>query len=577
MIIKIMILIFAIGSSIYAVKAMCKNPLLWPLCGLLYVLPFWCGGFYALSCAAVSVFLLVYLIQLCLRRKYFQLHLSDPLLAVIAITTGTVLTVIWAADRGAAPWGVIYMLPVLLFTLVLLQLEKEQCSALYCLVPLSGAVMTIVSFVMHLIPATSDQVSVAGRLAGFFEYPNVYAAFLLTGLMISATEEKRDKQNMILDSILIFGIFESGSRTVFVLLVVLMVILCAARKERKLWFGLWSAFAICIAWSLVLPLLGGNDASDRYMLISADSNTFLGRLLYYADALKIIATHPLGLGYGGYRAVQGAYQTGFYDVAYVHNGLLQLFLDVGWIPATAMAWAILHSLLSKQATLRQRLLILTIAGHSMLDFDLEYLSMWLILLPALQFHQPKPIQIRKGGKPAMLVGAVAVAVCLWLAVSDSLYRNSQLEWCLKVTPFHSQAQIHQLTTITDAELLDRAADQILELNPHCSVAYSAKANAASAMGDAGAMVEAKKKAISCARYHLNEYLDYFDKLHEVMLYYQSIGDTESASVCMELLQEIPIMLEDVRASTSPLAAKLGDQPELVLPEAYQNILADLAS
>lgn len=574
---KMLILIFGAITGILAVRSVCKDSALQPLCWLIYFIPFCSGGFYAASCAVTSVVLLIWLVFLCLKQNKFDLHLSDPILAVLVVVAGSAVTIFWAADHGTAPWGFVHMLPLLLFSLVLLQLDKSQVSELYCLVPLSGAVMTTASFVMFWIPATVEQVSVAGRLSGFFEYPNVFAAFLLAGLMVSASSQIRNHWSLAVDAILIFGIFQSGSRTVFVMLIVMMVILCICKRERKIWLGLWGAFAICIAWSLIVPMFGGNDATDRYLLTSINSNTLMGRLLYYADALKIIVKHPLGLGYGGYHAVQGAYQTGYYDVKYVHNSLLQLFLDVGWIPALLMCWAIIRSFFSRGTTLTQRLLLLTIIGHSMLDFDLEYLSMWLLLLPALEFHQPKPIQIRKGGKTAIAVGLVAVVACLWLAVSDGLYRNSQLDWCLKVTPFHSQAQIHRLTRITDAELLAQAADQLLELNPHCSVAYSAKANAASAMGDAGAMVEAKKKAISCARYHLNEYLDYFDKLHEVMVYYQSIGDMGSASVCMELLQEIPIMLEDVRASTSPLAEKLGDQPELVLPEAYQKILVDLAS
>lgn len=571
------ILVFGAIFGLLAVRSVCKISDLQPLCWLMYVVPFCRGGFYATSCAITSVVLLIWLVFRCRKQNKFDLHLSDALLAVLAVVVGSGLTILWAADQGTAPWGFVHMLPLLLFSLVLLQLDKSQMSELYCLVPLSGAVMTIASFVMFWIPTTVEQVSVAGRLAGFFEYPNVFAAFLLAGLMISASSQIRNQWSFSVDAILIFGIFQSGSRTAFVMLIVMMVILCICKRERKIWLGLWGVFAICIAWSFIVPMMGGNDATDRYLLTSINSNTLMGRLLYYADALKIIAKHPMGLGYGGYHAVQGAYQTGYYDVIYVHNGLLQLFLDVGWIPALLMCWAIIRSFFSRGTTLTQRLLLLTIIGHSMLDFDLEYLSMWLLLLPALQFHQPKPIQIRKGGKSAIAVGLVAVAVCSWLAVSDSLYRSSQLEWCLKVTPFHSQAQIHRLTRITDAELLAEAADQLLELNPHCSVAYSAKANAAAALGNAGAMVEAKKKAISCARYHLNEYLDYFDKLHEVMIYYQSIGDMESASVCMELLQEIPIMLEDARASTSHLTEKLGDQPELMLPEAYQNILADLAS
>lgn len=548
-----------------------------PLCWLLYVLPFFCGGFYSETCAAVSVFLLGYLFYLCKNQKSFLLCLSDSLLAIVVLVLGYSLSFLWAADKGMAAWGVVHFLPVLLFALVLTQFAKEQRLQIYGLIPISGVVMTILSLVMQYIPDVSQLVTVEGRLAGFWEYPNTYAAFLLIALMISLTEPNRRRWFCWTEMVMIYGILASGSRTAFLILLVLLVVVCLYYRSKRLTLEVLTALAGAITVSLLLSALDMGGESDRYLTTVSDSSTLLCRLLYFSDALKVIARNPLGLGYLGYAAAQGSFQTGVYHVTFVHNELLQILLDVGWVPAFILTMVIVLSFFHKETGIREKLILLALLGHSMMDFNLQYLAMWLYLLPTLRFSQVQTMTVRKGGRFWVALASVGVCLCLWLSTGDWLYRIGQVELCLNITPFHTNALEYRMTQITDPVVLEDTADAVLELDPYSSIAYSAKANVAHAYRDSNGVIENKQKAIACSRYSLGEYCDYFDKLMELYTYFKERGDTENAEAARQLLLRIPEALSELEDSTSSLAWKLEHKPELVLPQDYQQQLAELAS
>lgn len=577
MIIHFMALAMAAFIGIAAVKQLKLPQEESILCFLVYFQPFLSGGYYPYTWALTIAMLLVLLWRFGKRIGHLNLRCNDTFLALALLTIGSGLSVFWAADHGMAVWGIVRFVPVLLFALVLLQLPAERIQKVWLLVPLSGAVMTLFSGVLQHIPDLTERYTIDGRLAGFFEYPNVFAAFLLAGLVISATGKSRSKRSWLTDAVLIYGVFDSGSRTGFLLMLVVLALLMLLNRKKSYLLGMAALLAVCGAAALVLWILDIDSSVGRFLAISLNSSTMLGRFLYFRDALPVILHHPLGLGYMGYRALQGTFQTGVYDVAYVHNGLLQLLLDVGWVPALAMLYVFLRSFFRKGATTTARMVMVVILGHSMMDFDMEFLSVWLLLLPALQLDDGVILRMKRGKNAFLAAGAILGCVCVWLAAGDALFRAGKIEPALQITPFHTQALEYQLTRITDVEELDDAADRLLSLNSASTLGHSAKANAAYASGDIMTVVREKKAAISCSRYDLEEYCDYFQKVYEYLSWYQQQGDQDSARVCASLLREIPEMLELVREETTPMAWKLEAKPQLELPPEYRQLLADLAS
>ena len=531
---------------------------------LALALPLCAGGFHTGTCAVLSAFLLLALAEqplgLCANRGSF---------ALLLICAAACLTPLWAADKGMAAFGIVRFLPLVLFALLVMQ-DPKLPDTFLSLLPLSGCLATVLSLV--LLPWFSDTLIVNGRLAGFLQYPNSFAAFLLCGLILQAMAE-RSKWDLPVCLILIIGIILSGSKTVFVLTVLAIIAIALIRRQKKLTLFLAASLVLGLGAGLLAERMGLLSQADRFTEVTPSAGTFLVRLLYYRDALLPILKHPFGMGYLAYPAIQGTIQTGRYAVTYLHNGFLQLLLELGWIPGLAMAFCLGSGLLSKKQQPRKRLVLLFLLAHCMLDFDLEFSFFWLVLLSCLDFSSGKEWRPKK---PALIPLVLVFTLSLWLGTGDTLYRLGKTDLCLKVTPFHTQALTQELTQSSQAEEVDALADRILSLCPTHSVACSGKANAAFARGDMLSMMQHKEAAIAYAPYVNEEYLDYFRKVYTAMELYLRSGDQKSALYCRDKLLTIPAMMEETAQRTTPLAYKTGDDPTLTLPEEYKALLNALA-
>jgi len=540
-----------------------------------FVLPYAFGGFFTYLAAPLTAFLLAVLLRTIKQNGELKLKINLSTVAVTLVALGYLVTPLWAADKGMAAFGMIRMLPLFLYQLLLLQIPAEERSGVLTLVPLSGAVMTVLSMALLLIPELGTYMTISDRLAGFFAYPNTFAAFLLAGLLLSMLKQEKKWQDYLLGGILMLGVIASGSRTAFVFLFVAVILLLIPKGRGKM--AVFAAIAVAAGVGISFLLAGFEPLSgaDRFTTIDVSESTFLGRLLYYKDALTIIARHPFGTGYWGWRVLQSGVQTGVYAVTFVHNSLLQLFLDIGWIPAIAIAAVFLKTIFSKETPYTARAVLLVVLGHCLLDFDLEYLSIWLILIPLLPMDTGREVVPKKPKAPVLAVGGVMLALCLWLGTGDFLVQMGWNEACLSVTPFHTDSLEKRLYGESDMAQLAKTADKMLRLCPTSSIAHSAKANVAFSGGQALLMMEEKEQAIANARYTLVEYTDYLDKLFALYQAYTQMGDAASAQYCAEKILTVPQMIREVADSTAPIAYKIADVPDLTLPVQYLQAIEQL--
>lgn len=544
---------------------------------LLWVLPFAGGGFHGMVNGIVCVLLALFLVRTAGRSGGLNLYLNWSAVGVASVALGFLVTPVWAADRGMALFGTGRGLALLLAMAALMQLPREENRRGLELLPITGAVMTGCGIVLLCVPGTADWVSVNGRLSGFLQYPNTFAVLLLAGLAWNGTKSSQSPVDLLVEMMLMLGVVLSGSRTAFVLLLFLVAVMLIRNREWRRRGWLMAAFVVALGGAAVLSWLGLLTGGDRLNTISLSSGTFLARLLYFRDALGLIASHPFGLGYWGYRAVQGAVQTGRYAVTFVHNGLLQLLLDVGWIPAGLIAAALLRVCLRKGTDSRNRLMLLVVLGHCMLDFDLQFLCIWMILLLGMELHAGTSRSVRIGWKPLTVLCGVMAAVCLWLGTGEALYQLGSVDGCLTVTPFHTEALEYTLTELEEPEELESTALRILDWKPSSSIAHSAMANVCLSRGDVAGMIENKQLAIASSRYTVGEYCDYIAKLYAVYGMYVQAQDHASAEYCAKLLGEVPEMLQQVEESTSELAWLTGEDPSMKLPVEYEQLLAYFAS
>ena len=191
----------------------------------------------------------------------------------------------------------------------------------------------------------------------------------------------------------VFGIVMSGSRTVFVLTAVVLIwILIVRAPGRRI---ILTVLGAGIGVAAVLAVAAGSlGVLERFTNISFSASTFLGRILYAQDALPLILRHPFGLGYYGYYYIQQSIQTGVYSVVNVHNELLQMFLDVGVIPAVVMSAAVLRAVFTKRTDARNRLILVMLILHSLFDYDFQFLAIGFVLILFLDMRNVKTYKVR---------------------------------------------------------------------------------------------------------------------------------------------------------------------------------------
>ena len=519
--------------------------------GILLFSPFLTGLFYLWGAALAAIGLTAAL-ALSQKKETLRFSLSPLLLACCSLVLFHLGGCLWGTDRGMALAGALQFLPLPLFVLALQQREPGKRMQMLRFLPHTAAVMVLLSFFLSRIPACAHFFLVNSRLAGFFQYPNSFAAYLLAALIVLLHGEERGKgEKSILSVILLFGLALSQSKAAAVLLIAVLI-LSAARADtgrEKLLLGLTAA--LFAGAGLFLLFTGAVSFS-----------TFFGRLLYARDALPVILHHPLGLGYTGYAWLQGSFQTGVYSVRHVHNELLQLLLDVGWIPAGLFLWALVQSFRTPDGNFCRKLLLAALCLHALADFDTQFLSVAFLLLTAASVEPRGTREISP-----RVFAALSVPICLfsiWLGTAALLLYADRPQEAAAWYPAYTEALARMLPE-AENNRAEELADRILCLNGSAAQAWDAKAEAAFRRGDFDTAVKAKEEALRLSRYSRQEYLEYRNLLEQIRFRCLSRGDAEGAARCSAKMDAIPGMIRDVLAQTSALGRMIQDQPNLTLP------------
>ncbi len=547
------------------------------LCALriLFALSFVLVGLYYELCSAIISVCLLLLLLWRAGSRGLSIRLNLAFFAAASASLFYIISCFWGVDPALSLWGGVKYLPVLLFPLAIMQTDADGRSALILDIPKIGAAMTAITFVLQFIPALSSSFSVSGRLAGFFQYPNTFACFLLLGLIVIVTDEFEGAKrwtNTICGVVLIFGVLQAGSRAVFVIAVPALIAAILIKRQKSAVFLSLGALAGGILLNFAASYAADVGGSERILEISGEASTFLGRILYWKDSLSVIASHPFGMGYLGYYITEGSFQTGVYSVRWVHNDFLQLLLDVGWIPAALAAIAIVKSLFSKRLSARRRVLLLTLLAHCMTDFDLEFVAMYFVLFLCLDFEEGKERLFRTDPLAVRIPTAAAVLASLYIGTASTLTYAGLDAAASAFYPWNTLSNIELLTEAETTDEMSALAEKILSQNDKVSLAWDAKAQVAYSNGDFGTVITAKREAISLARYSIDEYVDYFEKLAIGVTLYREAGDAESAEICLSEIKSIQTMLDELAEKTDPIAWRLADTPLLEMPQEYEDYL-----
>lgn len=518
---------------------------------------------------AVELIFLYYLY-----RKNRRLIVYDNLnfIFLVFIIFMYLFSVIYAIDRGMALLGFISMLSLLLFALIIMQLSNQQRSEIMAVIPLCGMIMLIINALFFLTKFGRDFFYVNNRIGGFFQYPNTFALFLLIGVIITLTKEELKKIDYLLFVGLIIGIILTGSRTVYLITFGFMIYFSIINRQILKACLLMSIGLIIIFLMIVFT---GIDIFfvERLMSINLSSSTFLGRLLYYKDGLLAIIKHPLGLGYLGYYYIEPQIQTGVYSIRFIHNDILQLFLDVGILPGLMFVCMIIKSLVAKNVSKLNRLILLAIIVHSLFDFSLQYKSIFFILILSLDLFSGKEKVIYKDNLKIVKTSGVAIAsfVSLYCAITMMFNVIGMSEISIQYLPIYTEAMISRLVITDDLDEGVMLANKILKLNKNVVIAYDVLAIDEYGKQNYDLMITYKEKSIDLQKYNINAYDNYVTMLSVAIDYYQDV-DQNRYEEYVQKLQAVPIKIESIKNKTSSLAYKIVDQPDLELSNQSKQII-----
>lgn len=509
--------------------------------------------------AAVSIWLLFRL-----KKNNLYIRLNDTTIAIYAISFFYFLTIIWAVDRGTAFWGAAKFLSLSVIVTAILQLDRQNRAVLLADIPLSGALITILSIILQFIEPLKPELIINGRLAGSFLYPNTFAVFLLTGIIICLMEPdavnnsfplRRINMPRLFLVILGIGFVAAGSRAAIVIGIIMicicLIVLIRQKRDKKvIIFGIAMLFAGIAAGILIVLLLKLSSAGH---LVYGSNSTILGRIIYAQDALKKIIRNPFGLGYLGYFFTQGSFQSMAYSVRWAHNDLLQLALDIGWIPAILMVIAVVKSFFVKNTPAVHRVIIGALVLHGLMDFDFQFISMWIVLLLVMDLDSGyKTITFKGRHFPVVCISVVVVSLaCLYAGTAAFLAEEHYYKAAEKIFP-NTFSEIDYLTEAKTAEEMDYYSGMIIGRNENVSIAWQARAEAGFGRGDFRTVIDSSHKAIELNPYDESLYTAYNRKLTEGIIFFRQASDEDSVIILEEELKWASEYQTEVIQRSNPL-------------------------
>ena len=280
---------------------------------------------------------------------------------------------------------------------------------------------------------------------------------------------------------------------------------------------------------------------------------------------------PIENGYMGYYYIQQSVQTGVYSVMYIHNDFLQLFLDVGWLPALLFTAAIIKSIFCGKKPLYKRVILAVTALHCCFDFDLQFIAVFMLLLLFTDYGTGKEYFLKKseavGG-----ISFLAAIVCVYFGISLALSHFGKYEAANYLYPFDTRTQTQLLINEKDTEKAGEIADGIISRNEYVPIAYTVKARQAYSAGNFTKVIEYKRQIFEKAPFAYEEYKEYCYMLITGITLYNRSGDTSSAQICLKELKSAAYSVHTAKDRLSNLGAKIKDQPETRLPDDIEEYL-----
>lgn len=538
------------------------------------IIPFLFGTFYDFSVFIVSAIFSVILLIKFIKNKKIRVSINDALLLSIILLIFSLLTIFWAIDQNNAIGGTLRYLSLIIFSILLMQISKEEREKILNIIPYSGLIMLVISIAMGFIPEIRNIVySESNRITGFFQYSNTFALYLLIGFII-ATNKKNNKYLILISIILLLGIFMTGSRTTF-LIVTLYIIYISFRKENKFrkWYGI-GYLGIILVIGIYVLITKNLENIGRIFSISLNSSTLWGRLLYWKDGINLLIQNIFGYGYMGYSYKIYELQTGMYQTKFIHNDYLQMALDIGIIPLIVFIIFLIKSIFSKKNTTLNKSILITIMLHMFLEFDLQFMIIFYILIMCFENKNYKEFELTPS---ITLYIAILISTFIFGYCGVAYFMNyiGKNDVAINMLNNYTEAKIELMMNTENLEMAHKYADEILQKNKYVYQSYRINTTYYLQDGDYEKMIDNKKKEISLDKYNPKVYEEYIYMLSQVMQFYAENQNEAKILEYAKYILEVENMINDVKSNTSLITEKLQDSSEIELNEATQNYIQEI--
>lgn len=514
------------------------------------------------------------LLFLTMTRKKAIFYCNMASISILLMVFMYLITCIYAVDAGMGIIGFCRILTILFFLCCTMQLDEPEREELLDVVPALGSIMTLAGVLSLGIKPLYSILYVAKRYGGSFQYPNVYALFCLLGFILVVGRTKQfGKRQGIQAFLLMLGILMSGSRTVFLLLVFTCLVLL--RQKKQLCKVILTMSVILLAGSVTYVFITKDMQNiGRFFTISLNSSTLLGRILYMKDGIKILCQKPLGLGYLGYYFVEKSIQTGIYQIRYVHNSFLQIALDTGVISGLLVLGSFCKSIFSPRIENWKRLLLLVTMVHCMVDFDLEFISMWFVILLCLDIYYGKEVNIAAGGSKAWYKILAGFAAVLSLYIGIGMIPKYMGNWELTavLVPFDSENKQELLRKTEDSKKAEEMAIELLKQNCYITEAYDVLAVTSYQKGEYRKMAVYKEQSVNLQKYDMQVYERYVILLSQAVEQAEVEGDMDTAVWLLQKAAKVTEKLQKVERETDELAYEIKDVPSFQLNEQVEKYI-----
>ena len=492
-----------------------------------------------------------------------------PLFSFIFYLVIVVIVSFWAIDRSRNLEGIINAIVVLEWAVYCSLAESKEKDELVDIIPITAAVLIVVSMAALAFPNLSSYLWQADRLGGLFQYSNTCALYLLIGLIIEVERGRTGKYlHYGIIAILMLGIMLTGSRTVAIIMIgwaVYKFVTSASNRKAIAITGI--IMAVAVAFSSVL--LNNTQNFGRLATIMEYNSTFWGRLLYDIDGVRMLASHPFGMGYMGYYYVQGGAQTGVYTTMFVHNDILQMGLDYGIIPMLLLVAFTVNQIIKGKNDRLSKALIIIIMLASLADFHLQYPSIVMVLVLCFDLDCELPFLDRIGRKTtdkkgkvdntiAILVSGLLFIASAYMLIAFRAVASENISVAGKMLGKNTQVLESVLDRVSSAEETEAIVKDILKVNKYSSKAWRYQAYVDTAKGDYDSAIDCIDKALSLNKYNVDMYKA-FDAL--LLDMYAATDDEAMSDRILAARDALPKRLAELEKDTSSLAYRLKDKPE----------------